>query len=243
MRIRLSGLPSVTATSQLIASVFGNQIDPEDPAIGTRGILCAHNEYAQELNEKILDILPGEKETFPSADIQHDDEENQEILYPVEYLNSISPSGLPPHKLNLKIGAIVMLLRNINISQGLSNGTRLKIVRLSQHLLSASILTGPRAGEVVLLPKIALKTDSNPSIPCSFTRCQFPIQLSFSLTINKSQGQTFDKLGIMLRVPVFAHGQLYVALSRCRTRESITVQLPSDADGITRNIVFPQALI
>ena len=50
--------------------------------------------------------------------------------YPPEFLQSLTPSGMPPHRLILKPGAIVMLLRNLNIKKGFCNGTRLRVCRL-----------------------------------------------------------------------------------------------------------------
>ena len=44
--------------------------------------------------------------------------------------------------------------------------------------------------------------------------CQFPVRLAYSMTINKAQGQTFSKVGIDLPIPLFSHGQLYVASSK-----------------------------
>lgn len=56
-------------------------------------------------------------------------------------------------------------------------------------------------------------------------RRQFPIRLGYALTINKSQGQSFDYVGIYLPIPVFGHVQLYVALSRCTSREKLKILL------------------
>ena len=58
-----------------------------------------------------------------------------------------------------------------------------------------------------------MKSDSV-HVGCEFTRVQFPVKLSYVITINKAQGQSLSRVGLMLTPEVFAHGQLYVALSR-----------------------------
>ena len=66
------------------------------------------------------------------------------------------------------------------------------------------------------------------------------------MTINKSQGQTFDRLGLLLPQPVFSHGQLYVAFSRVRSLTSIKVQIiREDKNGRhrTKNIVFKRNFV
>ena len=55
-------------------------------------------------------------------------------------------------------------------------------------------------------------------MPFSLHRVQFPLRLAYSVTINKAQGQTFDKVGIYLPKPVFSHGQIYVAWSKQKIR-------------------------
>ncbi|KYM94744.1 ATP-dependent DNA helicase PIF1, partial [Cyphomyrmex costatus] len=67
--------------------------------------------------------------------------------------------------------------------------------------------------------------------PFTFKRRQFPIKLAFAMTINKSQGQTFDKIRVDLRKDVFNHGQLYVAFSRVRSWEALKVYLGSQRDN------------
>jgi hypothetical protein len=74
------------------------------------------------------------------------------------------------------------------------------------------------------------------------SRRQFPVRLAFAMTINKSQGQTFDKIGVYLPRPVFAHGQLYVAFSRVRRMEDVSVMLDRDGVGVTRNVVYRELL-
>ncbi|UYV67116.1 hypothetical protein LAZ67_4003936 [Cordylochernes scorpioides] len=110
--------------------------------------------------------------------------------------------------------------RNLNPKQGLCNGTRMVIQRMRSHVLEAQILTGTKVGHTVLVPKISL-APSDTNLPFILKRRQFPLRLAFAMTINKAQGQTFARVGLLLQEPVFTHGQLYVAFSRVRTLNSI----------------------
>jgi hypothetical protein len=73
-------------------------------------------------------------------------------------------------------------------------------------------------------------------------RRQFPVRLAFALTINKAQGQSVRHVGVDLCEPVFAHGQLYVALSRATSRDRIKLLLPPASADLHRvqNIVYPE---
>ncbi|VDO32173.1 unnamed protein product [Heligmosomoides polygyrus] len=140
----------------------------------------------------------------------------------------MTPTGMPPHVLNLKVGCMVMLLRYLDVANGLCNGTRL-IVRICEHAV------GSRKGSQALLPRIDCYFSQN--LPFRLRRRQFPIRLSFAMTINKSQGQFFSKVGIALSDPIIAHGQLYV--SRARSRNGIVVKAP---ERLMRNIVYSEVL-
>ncbi|XP_072078142.1 uncharacterized protein [Arachis hypogaea] len=80
--------------------------------------------------------------------------ESQLDIYSPELLNSINCSGLPPHKLILKVGVLVMLLRNIDKSSGLCNGTRLQVRKLGNHVIEYEILTGNNVGHIALIPRM-----------------------------------------------------------------------------------------
>jgi len=62
-------------------------------------------------------------------------------------------------------------------------------------------------------------------LPFTLRRRQFPVRPAFAMTVNKSQGQTFKKIGLYLRNPVFSHGQLYVALSRVGNRDGLHIMV------------------
>ena len=84
-------------------------------------------------------------------------------------------------------------------------------------------------------------TPSNSTLPFRMKRRQFPIIMSYAMTINKSQGQSMTKVGLYLPNPVFSHGQLYVALSRVKDFRGLKV-LILDKDrkptNVTINVVY-----
>jgi hypothetical protein len=134
-----------------------------------------------------------------------------------------------------------MLLRNIDPTNGLCNGTRMILLEVRPMVLKCRILGGKHAGKVVFIPRITI--DPSEEMPVNLYRRQFPVRLAFVMTINKSQGQSIINVGIDLRSPVFSHGQLYVALSRCTSSNRIKVVFPEDSNTTnTSNIVYKEVL-
>ena len=135
-------------------------------------------------------------------------DEEQSVQFPVEFLNSIEVSGLPPHVLDLKCGMPVMLLRSIKPPE-LMNGTRCIIHNCNRHFVEVVIAAGIYSGQHHSIPRIPLRP-SDTMFPFQFERKQFPLRPCFAMTINKTQGQTLKVIGLDLRQPIFAHGMLYV---------------------------------
>ena len=133
-----------------------------------RTILACRNDEVDDINAAVLAKFPGNECTLLSADsIQTEDGAvNDYQPYPVEYLNSLIASGLPLAKLNLKQGCPIMLLRNLDPSKGLCNGTRMILNQIQPRVLDCTVISGDQrfAGNRVLIPRISL-TPSNDSLP------------------------------------------------------------------------------
>lgn len=185
--------------------------------------LCARNATADRINQRELAQLKSpEFEFLATVKGQFDPG-----LYPTEAA------------LRLKEGAQVMFVRNDQEERRFVNGTIGKIIQLNQHTILVETEEYGGKKRNIEVPKIeweiiryrASATGTiETEVAGSFT--QYPLKLAWAITIHKSQGKTFDKLLIDLGGGAFEHGQLYVALSRCRTLEGIVLRHPIRSQDI-----------
>lgn len=188
--------------------------------------LCSHNKMADEINQQKLAEIKVDPNTY-EAKLFGEFKENQ---FPNEQF------------LELKIGAQVMFIRNdISPEKKYFNGKLGEIIGLDENEIRVVLEGSEREivvkREVWEQKKYFLDTDKNIKEEVLGSFEQFPIKLAWAVTIHKSQGLTFDKV-IIDAGKSFTAGQVYVALSRCRTLEGIILK-----SKITPEVIFKDTRI
>lgn len=189
-------------------------------------ILTTHNYQAQQINSRKLAELPGQAYTFP-AEINND---FPEYSYPTD------------NKLILKCGAQVMFIKNDSSSEKrYYNGKIGKIVFINP----SKITVVDQEGNEIIVEKetwnnVKYAIDPNTqeiTETISGTFSQYPLKTAWAITIHKSQGLTFEH-AVIDASAAFSHGQVYVALSRCKTLEGLVL-----SSQITRNAMISDGRI
>ncbi|KAL7157567.1 hypothetical protein ABFS83_02G085800 [Erythranthe nasuta] len=186
-----------------------------------RAILAPTNECVESVNDHLMSLLLGEEKVYLSSDSMCTDEQTTEDnakIYSTEFLNTIKCSGVHSHVL------------------------KLQIIIIGIHILHCKLISGKNIGDIVFIHRRNL-IPSNSGLSIKFQRRQFSLIVSFAMTINKSQGQTLSHVGLYLPRPIFSHGQLYVALSRVKSRGGIKIFIKWDSGeltDVTRNVVYKE---
>ncbi len=188
-------------------------------------ILTPTNAAAQRINLAYLDALPTPLHTF-------------EAKITGDYSKTAHPTDT---SLTLKVGAKVIMLRNDPDGRWV-NGTIAKISRLTESAIFITLNDKDYEIEPVAWEARRYAFDQSKekiveSIAGTFT--QYPIRLAWALTIHKSQGLTLDRVYIDLGRGTFAHGQTYVALSRCRDLQGLAFARPLRPS----DILFDKAIL
>ncbi|NXA19934.1 PIF1 helicase, partial [Ibidorhyncha struthersii] len=176
-----------------------------DGILATR--LCTHKDDVEITNERRLQQLSGEVHAFEALD-------SDPML--VKLIDAQCPVG---GRVELKLGAQVMLAKNLDVSQGLVNGARGVVVGFESEekgLPKVRFLCG--VTQVIKMEKWVFKGPSGVHL----SRQQLPLKLAWAISIHKSQGMSLDCVEISLS-RVFENGQAYVALSRARSLAGLRV--------------------
>ena len=230
----------VASTRALIQATFGLVLnDSTLPALARTAILSPTNKNTFLFNEEVLSLIDSPSVFQFSVDYPIVERERNPMVIPEEFLHTLTPAGMPPHRLHLKKGAIYMLLRNMNVADGLCNGTRFFLEGFTPNALYCLMIQHDKTlpPKRFRLPRITSTPQKH--YPFPFKRRQFPVRPAFAMTVNKGQGCTLDAAGLDASVPVFGHGQLYVAFSRVSDFDKITILIPN-GEPTSRNIVFQE---
>ena len=117
-----------------------------------RAIVTPFNENVNELNEFFLSHMPGLEKSYYSLDcIAMESKSNleNELFYLTEVLNGLTYPGIPNHEVKLKVGYVIMLMRNISQTNGLCNATGLIVTQLSSYVIKSRITSGSNIGQKI----------------------------------------------------------------------------------------------
>jgi len=124
-----------------------------------RGIVEPTLDSIEHVNEYMMSLIPGEEKEYLSSDYVCRLGENYNVQsewFTTEFLKGIKSSRIPNHRLKLRVGCPVLLMRNIDQANGLCNGTRLIVTHLGKSTIASTVITGKRAGTMVFIPKMNL---------------------------------------------------------------------------------------
>lgn len=216
-------------------------------------ILSIINIVTNEAVDKWNEIIQSTMNSNPSKSYLSNDSYNSvddphgylhQTLQNQEILNELNSNDIPNHILTLKVGDICLLMRSIAPDEGLTRNARVKIIGMQNRTVRVRKLSD---GKQYTVHRITFKHKLPFGRSFEMLRKQLPLTLAYAITVNKAQGQTFNKQLFDLRQQSFAHGHLYVALSRIRNPLDILIfasddQIENNTLKSITNIVYNELL-
>jgi len=240
---------------QAIKWLYPNGFNPTVASEVT--ILASTNKAVDDWNETIQNLNPSELNSLFSDDkFCEVDDPYQHLQRNLKdrILNKFNSNGVPQHELKLKVNDVCIVLRPIH-SFDLATNSRVRILQINPYRIKAQTLgENPR---IVYIPRMRFKFRLPYGQSFQLLRTQFPLRLAYCMTYNKSQSQTLRKVLVDTTGEPFAHGHLYVAMSRNRNFDEIRLYIPethTHPDGrwingveadmpIVKNIVYKSVLL
>ena len=180
-------------------------------------ILSSTNVAVDKWNSIIQDMNKSETRIYEARDSFEEVDDENHILSSIltkEIMSSYNKNGVPTHDLKFKLNDVCIVLRAMKIL-GLATNTRVKIVKLGKYNVRVKTLNEPKE-RYVFIPRITFKFRLDYGESYQLTRVQIPLRLAYSMTYNKSQSQSYEKVLIDATGEPFAHGHGYTAFSRGR---------------------------
>lgn len=231
----------VHSLEELILTVF-----PDDDKDNWKyaSIAAPLNTTVDKINERMFQRIEGEEKIYEAVNTADpstvDNMDKDYINAQSEHMARINETGLPPQVLKLKVGMKVHFIKNVDVRYRLCNGTPAIIKELHKDLIIVQRLEfGTEVGEEIFVTRSRFERtpDQTRGRTMKFDRIQFPLRPSFGITLNKVQGQTCHRLGLALNTNVFAHGQLFVGLTRVKRAENLFVFNYARTEALTRLVV------
>jgi ATP-dependent DNA helicase PIF1 len=234
-----------------IREVFNAEVFAADPMmLARRVILAPHNATVNMINDRVASLMPPDRptHTYLSTNVPdaYDVYDPTTVIFAADNLQSISSSDMPDHSLTLIVGMPVMCMYNLDVPNGICNGTVMIVERLESVVAWCRINT--RYGQR-LVPIVPMKFVYS-SNGFKFTRTQMPLRRAFCVTNNRSQGGTYDVVGYHALRPIWAHGMLYTAATRPTSAGGFSILCPpqltyyhsgrGEMFATTRNVVHPR---
>jgi ATP-dependent exoDNAse (exonuclease V) alpha subunit len=227
-----------------------------DPNVALNSVILAStNNSVDDWNAKIQNMNKNKIKTYESRDQFNEVDDEKGILASIltdEVMNRYNRNGVPTHILSFKVDDICIILRAIP-QLSLATNTRVQIVRLLRNGVRIKTLNEPTQ-RYVNLQRINFKFRLEYGESYQMTRIQLPLRLAYSMTYNKSQSQTLEKVLVDCTGEPFAHGHSYVSFSRVRNNDKISAYVDEqqlhpvgDSSGrmmpVISNIVYKNILI
>lgn len=190
----ITGVQTEENVEKAIDFVFPPEIFADPLACSKRAIISLHNDAVDDINKSVLSRFPGDSHTLEGRtmlDHEYLEGDTDDIFSMSDYLSLLQPSGVPAHTITLKKGVVVMLCRNLSVDDGLTNGTKVVVVDIKPYTLQVQTLD---TGTIHCIPRISFKFITSHGV--AVKRVQFPIRLSFCVTVHRAQGQTLDKTAL-----------------------------------------------
>jgi hypothetical protein len=233
-QVGVGALPSVTVPTSSVeydldafcCRVFGTDNEWH------RHVVSLTLDGAAFINSHVIAQLPGAAEIAVAADIHVGCKDPD--LYTDEFVHSLNIHGSPPALLELKCGARYMIMRNLDQSRRLVNGTEV----ILKSMRASSLTVETQDGQMAVIPRINFVISPDDSgLPFVIHRRQFPLIPAYALTVHRVQGQSLKFMGLYLQGEVFCHGLLFTMLSRVAGWDKICVYLTAGDDCVVKNLV------
>ena len=179
-------------------------------------IICSRRAEVDVINAECLEHVKGTIQEYVAIDT----DTNGQPLREADRLRLSRTAMRLPDVLALKDGCRIVLRRNLQISKGWVNGSMCEVLQMTPNCILVCKIGSPQDRYPV--PRTKQRIDIQ-GASYSILRSQFPVQLAYAVTVHRVQGLTVDKAIVTLNHNFFASGQAYVALSRVRTVDSLTL--------------------